>query len=497
MKHETLPEDRKWMRVLLATPPGKTTELWPPLGLLYIASSLKASRQDDIEIVDAFCENLTNEQLVERVVAARPDVFGINCSTHTFLGAAAALASIKKRLPDAKIVMGGFHATFEAERILRSSPQVDYVVKGEAERSFPRLLDAIEGRADIASVEGAYYLKGGECRGSPPGRIDDLDSLPFPDRSLVPKVEYGYYHENIKLTFGKFTTICTSRGCPYACRYCSCAAFSQRHWRPRSAENVVAELEELYRDGYECCVFVDDNFSLDKKRVQKICALIREKRIKMDFYCEARVDGVSLELLKTMKKAGFNVIYFGTESACQHVLDYYDKTITAEKAMKAIAAAKQAGMIVVSSFIFGAPVESGEDMRRTIDFIRSSRPHAIQINILDCLVGTPIWDELITKGIPKEGDWMRNHRIYEYGGSPLSRQELESMVDEGYAAYVESWKSWSLVPELARLLINNRTSRKIIKGNVLNPDVRRRISEGMRKNRAAIEVPSQLEMPSK
>lgn len=484
------------MRVLLATPPGKTTELWPPLGLLYIASSLKTVRKDEVEIIDAFCENLTKEQLVERVVAANPDVFGMNCSTHTFLDAAGALAMIKRRLPQTRTVMGGFHATFVAEQILRACPQVDYIVKGESERSFPKLLDAIENRVDVAGVEGVSYIADGICRSNPSGRVDDLDSLPFPDRSLVPNVEYGYYHQNIRLTFGKFTTVCTSRGCPYACRYCSCAAFSQRQWRPRSAENVAAELESLYRDGYECCVFVDDNFSLDKKRVLKICDLIREKRIKMDFYCEARVDGVSSELLKAMKKAGFNVIYFGTESACQHVLDFYNKTITAEKALRAIESAKQAGMIVVSSFIFGAPVESGEDMRKTIDFIRGSRPHAIQINILDCLVGTPIWDDLVAKGIPKDDDWMRNHRIYEYRGSPLSREELESIVDEGYAAYVDSWKSWSVVPDLAKLLVKNRTSRKIVLGNVLNPDVRRRISEGMKKSPASAGLSRPSETPS-
>jgi len=481
---------------LLATPPGKTSELWPPLGLLYIASSLKASRHDEVEVIDAFCENLTRGQLVERVVAARPDVFGINCSTHTFLDASAALTGVRQRLPDTKLVMGGFHATFVAEQILRACPQVDYVVKGEAERAFPKLLDAIEGRIDVSDVEGVSYLMDGGCRNNPPGRVDDLDSLPFPDRSLVPNVEYGYYHQNIKLTFGKFTTVCTSRGCPYTCRYCSCAAFSQRCWRPRSAENVVAELEGLYRDGYECCVFIDDNFSLDKKRVFKICDLIREKRIKMDFYCEARVDGVSSELLKAMKRAGFNVIYFGAESACQHVLDYYSKTITAEKAMRAIESAKQVGMIVVSSFIFGAPVESREDMRRTIDFIRGSRPHAIQINILDCLVGTPIWDDLVARGIPKDDDWMRNHRIYEYGGSPLSRKELESMVDEGYAAYVDSWKTWSIVPDLAKLLVMNRTSRRIVLGNVLNPDVRRRIAEGMKKTPASAGLSRPHETPS-
>jgi anaerobic magnesium-protoporphyrin IX monomethyl ester cyclase len=470
------------MRIVLSTPPGKTTELWPPLGLLYIASGVRAGRGDDVKVIDAFCENLTAEELARRVVAAEPDVFGINCSTHTFLDAMGALEAISKALPDAKLVMGGFHATFAAEQILQKHPSVDYIIKGEAERSFPQLLDSIDGKIPLADVEGISYLDGGVYHSNKPARIDSLDELPFPDRSLVSEVEYGYSHQNIKLTFGKFTTLCTSRGCPYSCSYCSCAAFSQRRWRPRSAENVAAEIEALYRDGYESCVFVDDNFSLDPKRVFAICEKIKERRIKMDLCCEARVDGVSPELLRAMKGAGFNVIYFGAESACQHVLDYYNKTITPEKTRKGVEMAKRAGMIVISSFIFGAPVESSEDMRKTIQFIRDTKPHAIQINILDCLIGTPIWDDLVEKGIPKPDDWSRNHRIYEYNKGAMSRKELETMVNEGYAAYVGAWKSWQLVPELASLLIKNRVSRKVILGNVFNPDVRRRISEGMRKD---------------
>ena len=113
------------VKVLLTTPPGKTTEKWPPLGLLYIASNLRARRRDELIVLDAFCENLSIEQLVSRIVDARPDVLGINCSTHTFLDTMSVMNRVKMELPGTIMVLGGYHATFTSERILRSYPFID------------------------------------------------------------------------------------------------------------------------------------------------------------------------------------------------------------------------------------------------------------------------------------------------------------------------------------------------------------------------------------
>ena len=466
------------MRILLSTPPGKTTELWPPLGLLYIASALRARGRNDVQVLDAFCRNLSAEDLVAHVVRARPDVFGINCSTHTFLSAIGAVEKIHDALPRTTLVMGGYHSTFAADKILRDYPFVDYVIKGEAERAFPDLLDRLEAGKEPSDVEGISYRGNGAVAGCPLAVIRDLDGLPFPDRTMLGDLEYGYFHQNIRLTFGKFTTIVSSRGCPFACTYCSCAAFSQRRWRARSASNVVDELEGLHQDGYENVVFVDDNFTLKKSRVTEICEQIRERKIHMRFYCEGRVDNAPYELLRTMKRAGFEVIYFGVESPSRHVLEYYRKGITAPEAEQAVADAKRAGMIVVTSFIIGAPVEAPADIQRTIDFIRTLRPHAVQVNILDCLIGTPIWDDLVRDGIVGADDWKRNHRIWEYRENGLTQATLGKLSEEAYAAHIQGWKGAGGLKDFVRMMGVNRTGRKVVLGNLFNPDVRRRISEG-------------------
>jgi anaerobic magnesium-protoporphyrin IX monomethyl ester cyclase len=468
------------MKVVLSTPPGKTTELWPPLGLLYIASSTRAKRSDDIRVIDAFCENLSQEELVSRVVKERPDVFGMNCSTHTFLDTIGTLGRLRKELPEVKLVLGGFHATFAAERIMRKYPFLDFLVKGEAELSFPKLLDHIEKGTPPDDVDGIGYRMNGKTIGREPVLNLDLDSLTFPARELAREVEYGYYHKNIKLTFGKFTTISSSRGCPYRCTYCSCAAFSQRKWRPRSPENVVDELEQLYEQGYECLVFVDDNLTHSKPRMERICDLIRERRIRMRFYCEGRADNASPELLRRMKHAGFDVIYFGIESPQANVLEYYRKTVRAERAERAIFDARSAGLLVLTSYIVGAPVESLEDMNKTIEFILRTRPHAVQINILDVLIGTEIWERLEAQGVIRPDDWMTNHRIYEYSLNAMTRSDLEEVVNRGYAAHIDAWKSGKGLVELLRTLYANKTARRIVMGNIMNPSVRSRISDARR-----------------
>lgn len=465
------------MKILLSTPPGKTTELWPPLGLLYIASSVKAKRNDDIRVLDSFCENLTPEALLARVVKEKPDVFGLNCSTHTFLEAADMLRRMKEALPETKLVLGGYHATFAAPRIVRDYPFIDYLVKGEGEKSFPELLNCIDRGESPSGVSGICYLDGNRLVENPFSLIDDLDALPFPDRRLTGKLEYGYLYQNIRLTFGKFTTMCTSRGCPFKCTYCSCAELSLRKWRPRSAENVVDELEEIYNDGHQCCVLVDDNFTTNRKRVEAICRMIRERHIRMQLYCEGRVDNTPYELLKEMKRAGFNVIYFGTESGSQHVLDYYQKRIRPEESVSAIMNAKMLGMIVVTSYIIGAPVETKDDIKKTISMIRDTRPHGVQINILDCLVGTQIWKDLEqSKKIGKD-DWRTNHRVYEYLKDGLQKEELEGLAVEGYLAHIQGWKTRAGILDFVRLMLHNKTARRIILGNFANPDARRMLME--------------------
>jgi radical SAM superfamily enzyme YgiQ (UPF0313 family) len=406
-------------------------------------------------------------ELLQAVEEERPDVLGLNCSTHTFQDTIEFMRQASESLSDAWMVLGGYHSTFTAEHILRDYPFIDYIIKGEGEFALVQLLDCLEAGEEPDKVDGISYLRDGEYVDNPLALIEDLDALPPLDRSELGDLQYGYVHQGIPLTFGRFTTMVSSRGCPYDCRYCSCASFSLRRWRSRSPESVVDELEQLYREGYKTVVFVDDNFTQKKDWAMRICDLILERGIDMSLYCEGRVNNAGKELLGRMKEAGFDVIFFGSESASPHVLEFYNKRTQPEQVLEAVRNAKEAGMMVITSFIMGAPVETEEDLQRTVDFIRELRPHAVEINILDYLVGTKLWMEKEEGGELGKEDWKTNHRAYEYQGS-LSRETLQSYVDKGYSTYLDSWKCRDGYRELAGLIVNNRTARRVILHNIFN-----------------------------
>lgn len=462
------------MKVLLSTPPGKTDERWPPLGLLYIAASIKKHRSDEVKVVDAFCMNMDRERLVERIKSERPDIVGLSTSTHTFLGSIRALEDIARTLPGVKIAMGGYHSTFAAEQILRAYPFVDYIFKGEAENALVELLECVEKGREPADVEGISYLKDGEYVSNEPALINDLDDLPFPDREMVNGVNYGYVFQGLPLTFGKFTTMNTSRGCPYNCTYCSCASFSRHKLRYRSAENVVDEMQMLYGQGYKNVVIVDDNFTHNRERVKRICELMTEKKIRMRFYCEGRVNNASVDLLRTMKKAGFEVIFFGAESASRKVLEYYRKKVDPAQIIIAVKNAKKANMLVITSFIVGAPVEQREDMEATVDLIRRLKPHGVEVNVLDVLIGTKLWEDMKEQGRIGPEDWKTNHRIYELiGGEGHSYEELERFARKGYRAYIDALLSPAGIAGLGKLMLFNGTARSIVRHSIFNPNLRK------------------------
>ncbi len=150
------------MKVLLTTPPGNTTERWPPLGLLYLASSIKKYRRDDeVRVVDAFCMNMSSERLVDLIKNEHPDFVGLSTSTHTFLESIKTLEAVRQELPDVKIALGGYHSTFAAGQILEAYPFVDYIFKGEAEQAIVQALDRIDKRLPMAEVEGISYMEDG------------------------------------------------------------------------------------------------------------------------------------------------------------------------------------------------------------------------------------------------------------------------------------------------------------------------------------------------
>lgn len=432
------------MRIVLLNPNTGLKErieneaAWPPLGLLYLGTVLQESGHH-VKIIDNAKARSSVERVAEQVKKENPEVVGVSVLTPTFRHAIKITKAIKEKNSAIKTVFGNYHATFEYERLLKNYRIVDCVVLGEGERTFLELVDVIEGGGKMKNVKGIAYRQGKRVIKTPPRPlIQELDELNFPDRKLL---EFEYHSELVGLigSAGKFTTLLTSRGCPYACKYCACSAFSSRKIRFRSPENVAAEMELLYSEGYDEVGFVDDNLFQSKKRVEKICDLLISRKIRLDMWAEGRTDLASKEILTKLSRAGCKTVYFGMESGSQKVLDYYGKNITPEINKKAVSNSKEAGIEnVIGSFVVGAPIETREDIKKTFDFAMGLYGMDFpQMNILNLSPGMELWDIAIKSGCLVEDEyWDVPVSAVNVFPSHLKETDLIEMIDDFYKKFI-------------------------------------------------------------
>ena len=411
----------------------KSLGAWPPLGILYLAAVLE-EKGVEVTVLDQAAKGLTIEETVKWVKAANPDILGF--STFATSGRTAALISqeVKKENPNVTVVFGNHYATFNPERVLRKYPAVDIIVRGEGERTVVQLADCLKHDGRLKDVLGINFRTEDGVASTPDSPlIKDLDSLPFPDRSLVDE-DYHSVMAGANVAPRKFTSVVSSRGCVYRCRFCSCTQFAQSRWRPRSVENTMEELSFLASEGYKQFIFVDDNFTANPKNVIRLCREMRKEKLDMEWICEGRVDNGSYEMFWEIAKAGCRILYFGIESANQRILDYYNKRITPEQSRKAVQTARKAGAdIIVGSFIVGAPDETREEIRNTIEFANNIPIDIPQFNILGVFPGTELWDEFEAKSLLKGGDyWETGIAVSEICPTAVPNSEIRQMVHAGF-----------------------------------------------------------------
>ncbi len=411
----------------------KAIASFPPLGVLYLATLLE---EDGVEVsvLDQPAKGFTVEETVNWIVKEDPDVLGF--STLASSGRTAALISneAKKRIPNVTTVFGNHYATFNPSRILRKYPSVDVIVRGEGERAIIDLVDCIQKGGKFKDVLGINFRRKKRVVSTPDRPlINDLDSLPIPNRTLI-DTEYHCMIAGANVAPEKFTALVSSRGCVFRCRFCSCRRFARGRWRFRSVQNTMEELHYLASEGYKQFIFVDDNFTINQKRVIKLCRRMRKEGLKMDWICEGRVDHCSTEMLKEMKKGGLKIMYFGIESANQRILDYFRKESTPQQSKAAVEKAEKAGIdVIVGSFIVGAPDETREEIQNTINFARRIPIDIPQFNILGAHPGTDIWDEMERKGRLNGGKyWETGVAVSKISPNAVPYEEVRRMIHESF-----------------------------------------------------------------
>ncbi|KZX16867.1 tRNA-2-methylthio-N(6)-dimethylallyladenosine synthase [Methanobrevibacter cuticularis] len=405
----------------------------PPLNLMYLGAALEKN-SIKVKIHDDDLYQLGFENINRLISKMDPMIIGITATTATIQTSINYIRTIKKDFPHILTIIGGPHTTFTPKETLYREKSLDIVVMGEGEET---LVDVVKqyiknGTKEFSNVKGIVYRDNNKViMTEPRPLIEDLDSLPFPARHLIPFKSYELSSQAGGMI--------TSRGCVFSCDYCSSSLIMGKKFRTRSPENVVDEVEELAcKYGIKDIAFLDDIFMLNKKRAGQIADEIKSRDIDVDFIASSRVDMIDKSLLETLKKSGMKTLYCGVESGSQRVLDLMKKGITVQQAKDAFKTAKRVGVDIVGSFILGYPGETSEEMDKTIDLSIELDPDYSQYSILTPFPGTGIHYQLKEKGLLSKNGWedytvLKSVINYELLG--LSKKLVERKLIKAYLKF--------------------------------------------------------------
>jgi len=392
------------MKVLLINPPYFNSKykfiglVAPPLGIAYIAAVLEENNID-VEVIDAAALEMSWETLEAEIRKANPGMVAVTALTPTISNALKTAELARKSCPEAKIVMGGYHPSFNHQEMLEYD-YVDFVIIGEGEYTFPELVKTLNEGGDLSKVKGIAYR---EVITPPRPLITDLDELPFPARHLLPMDHYKILNQ--KLTTA---TMISGRGCPMQCSFCASAALHGNRLRVRSAKNVVDEMEHLINDHDAGIIaFMDDTFTLKPRRVADVCDEIVERGLDVYWGCTARADTLSDELLQKLHDSGCITMFLGVESADQQQLDRVNKQLTIEKIRQAFRLARKNEIRTIASVVLGMPGDTKDSIRRTIKFARELNPSYAVFSLATPYPGTRFHQEAVQNNLLKVKDWSK------------------------------------------------------------------------------------------
>lgn len=339
------------MRILLVNSPklgkeGVINLMYPPLGLLYLASYVREKEGAEVEVIDGCREEYQN--LIRRINQISPDILGVSFTTQAATGAYKFINDLKPRRDYREkpfIVCGGPHATAMPEEVLEKS-HCDAVVMGEGELTFHDLVQRYKkNEMKFSEIPGIAYIEDGAVRiNTKRPLIKNLDELPLPARDLLDLSVYpGLYYKKGK----RETYLTSSRGCPYNCVYCSNPVWKhQKPWyRLRSPEKVADEIEYLVKDlGFDEIYDQTDEFNGNLKWAKALCDEIIRRGLKVNLKAQLRSDHMDPELASKMAAAGFWLALFGVESGNTRTLAGIDKRTTPEMNYRALKMMKDAGV---------------------------------------------------------------------------------------------------------------------------------------------------------
>lgn len=434
------------MNILLIVPPAALEErygaltsagaVYPSLGLAYLAG-VAEELGHRVRVIDAEAEGMTMAALEEEIRRESPRLVGMQTFCTTMRKCVAICGKAKSIVPGVVTVLGGVHVTLYPEDGI-ASPAVDYLVQGEGERTFSGLLHLMEHGGDPAAVDGLVWKRspaGEPVTNRPRALIEDLDSLPFPARHLLPMEKY---RSGAQLRGRRTVHLMTSRGCPFNCGFCSSHEVFGRTHRFQSTGRVLAEIRKVVEEqGADEIQFYDESFTANRKRILELCAGLRREFPRLRWTCFTRADLVSPGLLREMKRAGCYQIFYGVESGVPRLLELVNKRIPLEKTEQAFRWTREAGIQITASFILTLPTETVEETEQSIRFGLELDPEFVYWLTFVPYPGTRLSAYALETGTLTHDD-PEKYNVFEdvcYLPEGREREEIERTVRRAYRRF--------------------------------------------------------------
>ena len=417
----------------------------PPLGVLSIAAALcdRGITPQVVNLNKLFLdfvgedrsENGSNflKYVLNHMNSLSFEILGLSTICSSYPLTIRIAEAIKGSRPSIGIILGGPQASVVDVPTMKAFPFIDFVVRGEADNTFPILIEALSGKAsaqEIEKIPGITFRRGADIiqnPDSPP--ISDLDRLPLPAYFLDPNIKN---YKSLSMEAG--------RGCPFGCTFCSTSGFFGRKYRVKSPQKLIEQMKsikEMY--GIDNIDLHHDNFTVNRKKVIEFCEGLLNCGDHFDWGCSSRTDQIDEELIALMSKAGCDGIFFGVETGSARLQKEINKNLNLLDAERHIRSVDGHGIKMAVALITGFPEETRDDLRDTVNFfvdmLRFDNVEP-QLSLLAPLVGSEIHSIY------------RDKLILDYNYSDISFQGMEQSSDDRgmIQAYPDVFPNFYTIP---------------------------------------------------
>jgi anaerobic magnesium-protoporphyrin IX monomethyl ester cyclase len=446
------------MKILFLQPPLGAWATWGEhrvinIGHAQLAGYLREHNPGiQLEALDCRALGLNEVEMIQRVGESRPDIVYVGDILHTTGGLAVifiyneAARKVKEKYPHIKTVVGGIFYASAFEFTMKENPQIDFCIAGECEETLSDLVRQLSSsKPDMSAVKGIAHRKNGEVvlNGYRP-LIQDLDSLPMPAYDLFPMDKY------VGHTYWKnYSEMWNSRGCPAACTFCyEWGQFDPRgnqdlkNYRFRSAKKVVDEMELLYdKFGTRTIVMMDDTYNVSRKRVEETIELSLSRGLKMKWMPLGRAPYFirDIDLFKDLRRAGCFMCLVGLEVADDDELRKIKKGITVDQVKETVAKLREAGIATVLTWMIGFEEDDEEKIKNRFAAIDEIDPDIIALQFLTPIPGSPIWDDVSSRGLLSMQDLNKKIRQWDFHQPiiPTKHLTIPQLADLGSWAFRE------------------------------------------------------------